>query len=317
MQTPILFITFNRPHHTSRVLEAILAAQPQELYVFQDAPREGNTQDEEKCAAVRAVIEEMGANAQVRLHTYYPEHNRGCGPGPAGAISWFFEQVEEGIIIEDDALPSPEFFDYATRLLEKYRHDVHVRAIGSMKIFPRRFGNGSYYFSSMNRNLCAWATWRRAWRDFDYQLKGVTYKSLNMALSRYGATLREREYWCSLVRPLQKDGIGHTSWDIQFLMSIWLQGGKGICPNANLSTNMGFDEGTHVDNQNIAANVPLETILPLRHPSVQTVVRKADLLYHKTYFQPYEYGLSGFSRLPYRLNKRLKRFLGHQGPWFK
>ena len=52
---PILLITFNRPEHTRRVLESIMAAQPKDLYVFQDGAREGNENDIKKCAEVRQV----------------------------------------------------------------------------------------------------------------------------------------------------------------------------------------------------------------------------------------------------------------------
>ena len=56
---PILLITFNRHEHTRRVLEAIMAAQPQDLYVFQDGARNGNEDDLKKCAEVRQVVESL------------------------------------------------------------------------------------------------------------------------------------------------------------------------------------------------------------------------------------------------------------------
>ena len=165
--TPILLITFNRPEHTRRVLEAILKVNPKVLYVFQDGARTGCESDSVRCAQVRHMIDEMTCNAETEIHTYYAENNMGCGPGPAAAISWFFSIVNEGIIIEDDAVPHPDFFFFAQEMLERYGDDSSVRAIGSMNVDTQKWGDGSYYFSMMNRNLCAWATWRRAWKDFD------------------------------------------------------------------------------------------------------------------------------------------------------
>ena len=107
---PVLLITFNRPKHTRRVLEAILAAEPEDLYVFQDGAREGNGDDIQKCAEVRRVVAEMTAGSQLQLHTYYSEKNLGCGAGPATAIDWFFGNVEMGVVMEDDCLPHPDFF---------------------------------------------------------------------------------------------------------------------------------------------------------------------------------------------------------------
>lgn len=316
--TPILLITFNRPDHVRQVLTEIRKQQPAQLYICQDGPRIGNQKDQIGVREVRNVINEL-IDWPCELHTLYQEKNLGCGPGPAAGISWFFNQVEMGIIFEDDAVPHPDFFEYAATLLEKYKNDDLVRAIGSMKLYNERFGDGSYYFSMMNRTLCAWATWRRAWQYFDYEMKQYTRKDLRKAMRTYGATLREIEYWQERLLEIQKDGLGNSSWDQQFWMSIWLTGGKGICPNSNLSTNIGFDEtGTHTtDGNNVGSCRPLEPILPIVEPTDNSIQRKADLLFHKTYYSPWEYGWSGIKRIPYRINKRLKGLLNHQGSWLK
>ena len=319
---PILLITFNRPDHVRQVLTEILKQNPQDLYVCQDGARENNTIDCAKCQEVREVINELTStyaisNKEFRLHTLYQDMNLGCGPGPAAGISWFFNQVEMGIILEDDAVPHPDFFEYATILLEKYKDDESVRAIGSMKLYDEKFGDGSYYFSMMNRTLCAWASWRRAWNYFDYEMKQYSIKDLRKAMKRYGATLREIEYWQERLEEIHVDCLGGSSWDQQFWMTIWLTGGKGICPNSNLSSNIGFDQfGTHTtDSNNVGSERPTEPILPLTHPSDTSVQRESDLLFHKTYFCPWMYGKAGLKRLPNRINKRIKRLVGHKGPW--
>ena len=314
--TPILLITFNRPEHIRQVLEAVRLVEPAEVFVFQDGAR--NDGDLERLAAVRETVERM-IDWPCRLHTYYSESNLGCGPGPAAAISWFFGHVDKGVILEDDAVPHPDFFAYAEELLEKYADDDSVMAIGSMKVGDRKYGDGSYYFSKMNHTLCAWATWKRAWDHFDYWLKDFSVKDLDRKLRKYGARLREREYWCDRLREIHKDALGNSSWDQQFWMSIWRYGGKGILPNSNLSANIGFDEsGTHTtDSSSPASNAELEPILPLVHPSSEKIQRKADLDFQRTYFQPWAYGWKGAKNLPFRINSRIKRLVGHEGPWFK
>ena len=321
--TPILLITFNRPSHTRRVLERILEAKPQALYVFQDGAREDNANDAVRCAEVREVVNELTARYALDhkdfvLHTLYSSTNLGCGPGPAAAISWFFEHVEMGIILEDDAVPHIDFFGYCKELLERYKEDDSIRAIGSMHLDSQTYGDGSYYFSMMNRTFCAWATWARAWKDFDLYHRNVTRKQLDSVLKEYGCALRMREYWCDRLAEVQKDALSGSSWDQQFWMSIWLHHGKGIMPNVNLCTNIGFDnEGTHTTNpQSSAANGKTFPILPLIHPANSLIQRKADRRFQKIYFEPWNYGIAGAKRLPARLNKRLKRLVGHQGSWF-
>ncbi len=319
MTPPVLLITFNRPEHTKRVLEAILESELQDLYVFQDGARQGNSADIEKCAEVRRVVEIMTSDSGVRLHTLYSDKNLGCGPGPMTALNWFFSENEMGIILEDDAVPHPDFFPYCEELLEKYKDNSDVRAIGSMNVDTQRWGDGSYYFSMMNRNLCAWATWKRAWEAFDIKMENVSRRKLRKgieALWLWGFGMR------ILVRPFgrgPKDLCGGKSWDMQFIMSIWLNKGKGIIPNVNLSSNIGtVGEATHAMGEgNIIDNVPSHPIMPLTHPKETHVQHAADKQFHFRYFEPNKKSWKTPMIAYYLFNRRLKRLLGHEGPWIK
>lgn len=320
LNTPVLLICFNRADHASQVLAKIVEAKPKDLYVFRDHWREDRPGEQEMCEEVRALIEEIGLmNKDITLHTLYPDHNLGCGPGPMTALNWFFSENEMGIILEDDAVPHPDFFGYCEQLLEKYKDDESVRAIGSMHLDDRTYGDGSYYFSMMNRTFCAWATWARAWKDFDLYHRNVTRKQFDRVLKDYGCALRMREYWCDRLAEVQKDAYHNSSWDQQFWMSIWLHHGKGIMPNVNLSTNIGFDAtATHGSDPNSAgANRETFPILPLKHPTDTSIHHDADQRFQEIYFEPWQYGWSGLKRLYVRLNKRLKRLVGHEGSWVK
>lgn len=314
-KTPILLITFNRPNHVRKVLTEIRKQQPTELYICQDGARDGNENDRTKCQEVRDVVKEL-VDWPCELHTLYQEKNLGCGPGPAAGITWFFEHVEMGLIFEDDAVPHPDFFEYAEELLAKYKDEVSVRAIGSMNVDTRKWGDGSYYFSMMNRNLCAWASWRRAWKDFDLYLRDVPWRKLDKALKHYGCPIYEREFWLDRLAEAQHNAQGGKSWDMQFFMSIWLNGGKGIIPNVNLSSNIGtVGEGTHqMGEGNIIDNIPTEPILPLIHPSSTEIQSVADREFHNRYFESAKHTISWKIS---KINKRVKRITGHQGSWFK
>ena len=319
MNTPILLITFNRPGHTRKVLESILSVSPPELYIFQDGKRPGNEQDALKCSEVREVVHELTKNCSTLLHTFFADTNLGCGPGPATAISWFFKHVDQGIIIEDDAVPHSDFYHYSEELLARYRDDFKVRAIGSMNVDLHPWGDGSYYFSQMNRNLCAWATWKRAWEDFDIRMRIVSRYDLSKALCRYHCGVMEREYWCDRLDEVHRNGCDGKSWDMQFLMSIWLHQGKGIIPNVNLSSNIGTGiDATHVmDAGNIIDNIPSGPILPLTHPSSTDIQYEADRQFHSMYFEPFRKHWKWYRIAYYLINKRIKKFIGHEGPWIR
>lgn len=313
--TPILFITFNRPDHVRQVLTEIRKQQPTQLFVCQDGAREGNELDAERVQQVRDVINEL-VDWSCELHTLYQEKNLGCGPGPAAGITWFFEHVEMGIILEDDAVPHPDFFEYAATLLEIYKNDESVRAVGSMNVDTQKWGDGSYYFSMMNRNLCAWATWRRAWHAFDLRLMDISQCRMQRTLRKYGCTAVEREYWCDRLAEIKKDGCGGSSWDMQLFMSIWLNGGKGIIPNVNISSNIGtVGEATHqMTAGNIIDNVPTHPILPLVHPTTTAIQSDADRQFHYRYFEPGKINWPWWLICYNILNRRVKKLLGIKGP---
>lgn len=320
MSVPVLLISFNRPSHTRKVLEAVLVHHPQELFLFQDGPRHNNPSDIGKCKEVRAVFDSfLESNPGIVHHSLFSEVNLGCGPGPAKAISWFFEHVDQGIILEDDAIPHPDFFPYAEELLERYKYDYSVYAIGSMNIDMHKWGDGSYYFSMMNRNLCAWASWKRAWDQFDIQLEDVSRRKMDRALRRYKCGKIERLYWLDRLDEVHKDCCGGKSWDMQFFMSIWLKRGKGIIPNVNLSSNIGtVDDATHrMAAGNLIDNIPTQPILPLVHPTTIEIQNRADREFHYRYFEPQKKNWPPMKKARFVINKTLKRLIGHQGPWIR
>src|SRR5690606_26980699 len=108
IKSPVLFIIFNRPNTTRRVFDAIRAAQPTRLYVAADGPRLNRPEEAERCAEVRRIATHIDWPCQ--LHTLFRDANLGCRLAPSNAITWFFEQEQEGIILEDDCLPNPSFF---------------------------------------------------------------------------------------------------------------------------------------------------------------------------------------------------------------
>jgi len=327
METAVLLICYNRPVHTQKVLERIIEAKPRALYVCQDGMRGMNNEEGIRNSGwwgVREMIEGLKNNEEgimnngVEVQTYYSEGNMGCGPGPATGISWFFEHEEQGIILEDDAVPDKDFFPFCEELLERYKNNERVRAIGSMHLDNRTYGDGSYYFTMMNRTMCAWATWRRAWKDFNLLMRETNDNQLRQALEYYRCDYRMKRYWIERLHDIH-NGYWHKSWDQQFWMSIWLHRGMGIMPNVNLSTNIGFDgSGVHCPvGSSYAANKPTQGIMPLVHPSRVSIQRAADRRFQRYYFDPKNYGWNWWRYLPYRWNRKLKRLVGHEGPWFK
>lgn len=275
-KTPILLITFNRPEHTRRVLVDILKQEPQMLYVCQDGAREGNEYDRAKCQEVRAVINELtsayaAGNKHFTLYTLYQPHNLGCGPGPASGIKWFFDHVEQGIIMEDDCLPHPDFFGYCEQLLERYNDNPQVQFINSTLYHDRWRCDASYGFSHY-MVTGAWAAWRNTWQGFDLDLLHLNAWKFRRQVLRLTKNRAEANWWYFKVKEIQKDKSKKSYWDYQMQIHLFKHNALTIHPKRNLISNIGFDaEGTHTLSNNGDGNRPVYPILPLEHPGTMDV----------------------------------------------
>lgn len=276
MDTPILLITFNRPSHTSRVLSAIRESRPKELFVFQDGARGDHPDDADKCLLVRETIEEL-VDWDCQLHTFYADHNFGCGAGPMMGISWFFSNVSEGIVMEDDCLPHLDFFPYCCELLERYRDDRRVMYISSTLYDEKWQCKYSYDFSHY-MITGAWASWARAWNGFDLDLRSLDAKAFRRHCKHLLYSRVEVDWWYFKVLEIQRDKDKKSYWDYQMQIHLFNRSGMTIHPQINLVSNIGFDgEGTHtLDNADNQGNRPSFGIMPLVHPESVSVDTRRD-----------------------------------------
>lgn len=268
MNIPVLLITFNRPVHTRRVLEAVLKQHPSELYVFQDGARDGNANDAEPCRKVRETVLELASDAGVAVHTYFSDRNLGCGAGPMSGISWFFSQADCGIVMEDDCLPHPDFFGYCSDLLNRYRDDERVMYISSTLYDDRWKCEDSYDFSHY-MITGAWASWARAWKGFDFDLKDFDAKKFRRHLKSILYNTIEADWWYFKALEIQRDEEKKSYWDYQMQIHLFNHDGLTIHPSRNMISNIGFDEaGTHtLNNSDGKGNKPVFPILPITHPT--------------------------------------------------
>jgi hypothetical protein len=275
MNTPLLLIAWRRPHTLRQVIDAIRPLAPTRLFVACDGPNPERPGEAEKVNATRAVIEHE-IDWPCQIERLYSDLNQGCRLGVSRAITWFFEQVEEGIILEDDCVPHPDFFPYCTTLLERYRHDMRVWSIcGSNFQLGNKRGNASYYFS-IHGDSWGWASWRRAWKHYpEAEDQWFSFRD-SERFNDVFVIPHEREYWSEILNLLFIEG-RPSAWDFQWWLTSWMNNGLHTWPNSSLISNTGFDsEGTHTFDDNDFASLPLEELGNLRHPEFVVPCRSAD-----------------------------------------
>ena len=113
LTTPVLFMMFNRPDTTQKVFDVIKKPKPKpkQFFIAVDGPRPDRKGEIQKCQKAREIATSIDWNCEVK--TLFRDKNLGCKIAVSSAIDWFFENVEEGIILEDDCLPSQSFSGFA------------------------------------------------------------------------------------------------------------------------------------------------------------------------------------------------------------
>ncbi|MFN4083696.1 MAG: nucleotide-diphospho-sugar transferase [Bacteroidia bacterium] len=235
LQTPILFLIFNRPETTVKVFEQIALQKPSKLYIAADGPRKNKPNEDELCRQTREIVSKINWPCQVK--TLYRDKNLGCKIAVSSAITWFFEHEEEGIILEDDCLPHADFFKFCEVSLQNYRYNYEVMHINGFCPITQssnvRFTN---YIS-----IWGWATWRRAWKLYDVNAGYYNSFKKQQLLHK----LFPKSY--HLIKDFIKhviDGKNNT-WDLQWALAIHVFFGVALMPPVNLVKNIGFENATH------------------------------------------------------------------------
>ena len=274
LKTAVLFLVFNRPDTTMKVFEKIRQAKPYRLYLGGDGPREGHDSDKEKVIKVREILNKVDWPCEVK--TLFRDNNLGCKKGVSSAIDWFFENEEQGIILEDDCLPHIDFFSFCEDLLNRYaEHDrVSIITGGNFQNEIIR-GDASYYFSKYP-HIWGWATWKRTWNTFDRDIKFWPEWKNSHDFKKKFPTYLERKFWKKI---FNQSFFGKVdSWGYPLFASILRQGGLAATPNFNLISNIGFGEdSTHTKEPNEKlSNLKLNSIGKLIHPQKVKINLEAD-----------------------------------------
>jgi hypothetical protein len=240
--TPILFLIFNRPDTTSKVFEIIRRIKPSNLFVSADGPRVNKQGEKEKCEETRKIIVRIDWECDV--HKNFSNENLGCKKGVTKGINWFFENVEEGIIIEDDCILDESFFYFTQEMLSRYRDDERIMHIGAGNFQDGiRRGNASYYFSKFC-HVWGWATWRRAWKNYDVGIESFDEFKSQGLIKNIFEDKKIQNHWLNLFQTVYDNRL--DTWDFQWVYTVWKQNGLSIIPNQNLVSNIGFGEdATH------------------------------------------------------------------------
>lgn len=268
---PILILIFNRPDKTELLIKHLSVVKPQKLYIAADGPR---TKAEHKLTEKTRKVIEDHINWDCQIQKLYRSENLGLRIAVSSAIDWFFESEQAGVILEDDCLPDPSFFQFCSELLAKYEDNKRIMHISALNSFPNQSNPNGYYFSIYPKSW-GWATWKRAWVKYDdsiekYQVATKSDKWKQMFQTSLGMT-----FWKLIIEKMsfKNSKMRSTSWAYFWTLSIRYHDGLCINPYVNTIKNIGFDlDATNTSESgnfsDYMRNMPVESIqFPLIHPT--------------------------------------------------
>jgi hypothetical protein len=275
LETPVVFLVFNRPRATRVVFDAIAEVRPAQLLIVADGPRPTRPGEADLCREVRTVVERIDWPCQVR--TNFAVENLGCKERVISGLDWAFSLVEEAIILEDDCLPDATFFLFCQQLLARYRGDSRIAMISGNNFVEQDISVDSSYFFTRVAHIWGWATWRSAWQLYDRHLeRWPEIKQTDLLMDIFGSR-RLASHWSHIFDRMHAN-TGPNTWDYQWAYTIFVNNALSAAPQVNLVQNIGFGvDATHTIVADPNHSVAAKSIeFPLRHPVMMMPSRRLD-----------------------------------------
>jgi len=236
---PVLVTMFNRPDHAARVIDALADSKPRQVFLAVDGPREGHGDDAARVEACRDLASRIGWECEVK--TRFRDVNLGCRRGMIDAVSWFFEEVESGIVLEDDCVPHPAALSFFGEALARYEKENRVFQVSGFAHLERLL-RGAYFLPLSSS--WGWATWRNRWREFLEEHEKSAERILADGKRQESFDLGGAFPYTKM---LQRSLLGEvSSWAVFFQAQLCDRNGLVLFPPKCLISNIGFDDsGTH------------------------------------------------------------------------
>jgi hypothetical protein len=291
--SPIAVFAYNRPLHVNRLIDSLLSNElfsRSPVFIYCDGPRDLDDQD--AVAQTRSVAHQrLGSHAQI----VESEDNKGLAQSIIAGVTDLCRRYGRVIVLEDDLVLHPRCLDFLNAALRHYADDAAIYHVNAYRypLPPASTPNFSRLVSSWG-----WATWQRAWINFEPDATKLERRIREADL----ISVMDFEGTFPYYNMLQNQAKGEIdSWAIRWYASTLLRGGFAICPNVSQVSNYGFDNtGVHCGVSSIF-NVELGTASEDWPPQVAE-----DML---TYRQMQAFFRSIRGTFPRRVLRKLKRML--------
>lgn len=229
---PVLIIGYQRPENIKRIIETCILAGIEKIYLSVDYPKSDDYDSLEKYRSVLNIRNSFGrATLTFEINTY--TSNLGCSAHVLSACDWVFSNEDYVIILEDDCLPSLDFFKFCSFYFSIESQFGNLVLASGSQFAPNTCGLDDAIFSKYAL-IWGWATTRKNWRRIrpaitDSQIYGWELLDWN----------EESVYWKEGSRRARAGFV--DAWDTPLVNFIVQSGFFTLAPRNNLVSNVGDD----------------------------------------------------------------------------
>lgn len=233
--SPIVIITYNRPYHIKKLLLEINKYKVDKIYIVSDGPK-NDLNDIKLVKKTRHFIDKINKNR--KIIKIYSDKNLGLRQRIITGLNKVFKKEKEAIILEDDCIPTKEFFLFTKILLKKYRRNKKIVSICGSNHLSEWNETNAEYLVSKYFNSWGWATWADRWNEVNLDPKYLLNKKNDEKIFNHLTTYRALFYWrYKLKKILLKKT---SSWAYTYNYYYFLKNKYHIIPKQNLLKNIGF-----------------------------------------------------------------------------
>lgn len=257
----LLIIAYKRKNNVKEIIETALSSQVSSIYVSIDGFKTGDIQGKGIHDEIVELIENYAKVYPGKFFMLNREFNRGCSAAVLSSLDWFFSNEVNGVVLEDDCLPSRAFFEFSVYSFGILEAEDDVWLSCGTQFTP----------ASITRNmpsLCSypliwgWASTSSKWSEIRKALKEDLDRP-TLGSFRYGI---QGLYWTSGARRAKEGFV--DAWDTPLASAMWQRRKMVLLPGVNLVSNRGMDDhATHTKNPSPWLNLSVgEFLYPSQSP---------------------------------------------------
>ena len=236
---PIALFAYNRLDHlkiTINNLKKNYLANSSELIIFSDGPK--NQSDIKKIIHIREYLKKIKGFKKIYIKER--KTNYGLSKNIIDGVSEILKKFKKIIVIEDDLVVNRYFLKYMNRGLTLYQRNKNVASIHGY-VYPIKNINNkiqSNTFFIKGADCWGWATWKRAWIQFDSNGKKLLRKLKNKKKIKEFNFNNTYDYFKMLLDQVNNK---NDSWAIRWYASCFLKDMYTLYPVNTFVKNIGLD----------------------------------------------------------------------------